>query len=61
MSDARAAADLAERVLGGETAAVARAISWAERGDERFGGVLDAIHPKTGRARVTGLTGAPGA
>src|SRR5512146_2161217 len=53
--------DLAARVLDGKVPAVARAISWAESGDARFPDLLRALHPKTGRARVVGLTGSPGA
>ncbi len=55
------AAALAEGVLAGRVPEVARAISWAEGGDARFPGLLAALFPKTGRARVTGLTGSPGA
>jgi LAO/AO transport system kinase len=55
------AAALAEGVLAGRVPDVARAISWAESGDERFPALLAALFPKTGRARVTGLTGSPGA
>ena len=55
------AAALAEGVLTGRVPDVARAISWAESGDARFPEVLAALFPKTGRARVTGLTGSPGA
>jgi len=52
---------LAERVLGGKTPAIARAISWAESADTRFPELLRLLYPHTGRARVIGLTGAPGA
>ena len=55
------AAALAEGVLLGRVPDVARAISWAESGDARFPELLAAIFPKTGRGRVTGLTGSPGA
>jgi LAO/AO transport system kinase len=55
------AAALAEGVLKGRVPDVARAISWAESGDARFPELLAALFPKTGRARVTGLTGSPGA
>jgi LAO/AO transport system kinase len=58
-SDAPAA--LAEGVLAGRVPAVARAISWAESADPRFAALLSLLHPRTGRARVTGLTGSPGA
>ena len=55
------AATLAEGVLRGRVPDVARAISWAESGDARFPVLLAAIFPSTGRGRVTGLTGSPGA
>ncbi|MBK9062609.1 MAG: methylmalonyl Co-A mutase-associated GTPase MeaB [Acidobacteria bacterium] len=55
------AAALAEGVLLGRVPAVARAISWAESADARFPELLALLFPKTGRARVTGLTGSPGA
>ena len=53
--------DLAERVLAGTIPAVARAITWAESADPRFVPLLARLYPKTGRARVVGLTGSPGA
>ncbi|HKC25244.1 MAG TPA: methylmalonyl Co-A mutase-associated GTPase MeaB [Thermoanaerobaculia bacterium] len=56
-----AVAELAARVLDGKVPAVARAISWAESGDARFPELLRILHPRTGRARVVGLTGSPGA
>ena len=55
------AAALAEGVLLGRVPDVARAISWAESGDARFPVLLAALYPRTGRGRVTGLTGSPGA
>ena len=55
------AAALAEGVLLGRVPDVARAISWAESADARFPDLLAALFPRTGRARVTGLTGSPGA
>jgi LAO/AO transport system kinase len=55
------AAALAEGVLLGRVPDVARAISWAESADTRFPDLLAALFPRTGRARVTGLTGSPGA
>ncbi len=57
----RAVQDLAEGVLEGRVPAVARAITWAEAGDPRFRELLALVFPKTGGARVTGLTGSPGA
>jgi LAO/AO transport system kinase len=53
--------DLAEGVLAGRVPAVARAITWAESGDPRFRELLAVVFPRTGGARVTGLTGSPGA
>ena len=53
--------DLAEGVLAGRVPAVARAITWAESGDSRFRELLALVFPRTGGARVTGLTGSPGA
>ncbi len=53
--------ELAERVLAGTPPAIARAITWAETSDPRFPDLLSHLWPRTGRARVIGLTGAPGA
>ncbi len=53
--------DLAARVLAGAPPAIARAITWAETSDPRFPELLSHLWPRTGRARVVGLTGAPGA
>jgi LAO/AO transport system kinase len=53
--------ELAERVLAGTPPAIARAITWAETADPRFPELLSHLWPRTGRARVIGLTGAPGA
>ena len=53
--------ELAERVLAGTPPAIARAITWAEAADPRYPELLSHLWPHTGRARVVGLTGAPGA
>ena len=53
--------ELSESVLSGNGRAVARAISWAESAHPGFTEVLSRLWPRTGRARVTGLTGSPGA
>jgi LAO/AO transport system kinase len=53
--------ELAERVLAGTITGVARAITWAESNDPRFAELFARLYPKTGRARVVGLTGSPGA
>ncbi|HVO52086.1 MAG TPA: methylmalonyl Co-A mutase-associated GTPase MeaB [Thermoanaerobaculia bacterium] len=61
MPTPQSAAALADGVLAGRVPCVARAISWAESADPRFPELLAALFPRTGRARVTGLTGSPGA
>ena len=52
--------DLAERVLAGDPRAVARAISVVEREDAESALLIGRLFTRTGRARVVGLTGAPG-
>jgi LAO/AO transport system kinase len=52
---------LPERLLAGERAALARAISWAENADPRFPAALARVWPRVGRAWRTGITGPPGA
>jgi LAO/AO transport system kinase len=61
MPDSRVLEELAEGVLQGRIPRVARAITWAESADSRFPRLLARLFPHTGRARVTGLTGSPGA
>ncbi|MBM3557892.1 MAG: methylmalonyl Co-A mutase-associated GTPase MeaB, partial [Alphaproteobacteria bacterium] len=53
--------DLARRLMEGERGALARAIGVAENGGKDLGDLLRAVAPRTGRARVIGFTGAPGA
>lgn len=50
--------DLASRVLAGDRRAVARAISTVE--DTRDSSLVSTLHPHGGRARIVGITGAPG-
>ncbi|HKP38841.1 MAG TPA: methylmalonyl Co-A mutase-associated GTPase MeaB [Pyrinomonadaceae bacterium] len=52
---------LIDRVTAGDTLAVARAISKAEDGLAGASGLMKEIFPRTGRALVIGITGAPGA
>lgn len=52
---------LTEKLLSGETRAVARAISIVEHGGAAAAELMQAVFPKTGRATVIGITGAPGA
>jgi LAO/AO transport system kinase len=53
-------ADLAERLLGGDRRALARALTLVERGGDDGEAIVDAIYSRTGRAHVIGWTGAPG-
>ncbi len=61
MSRADASAELAERLLAGDRAALARLISWAENGQPGFAAALAALWPRVGRAWRVGITGPPGA
>ena len=53
--------ELADRLLAGETRALARAISLIERDDPRMLELLSELQPHTGRAYLLGITGPPGA
>lgn len=53
-------AELAQRLLQGDRSALARLISWAENGDERFNAALSRVYPRVGRAWRIGVTGPPG-
>lgn len=53
--------DLTEKVLAGETRFVARAITMVENGSPDAAELMKAVYPKTGRARIIGITGSPGA
>lgn len=52
---------LIDGVLNGQPRAIARAISQIENGSENAAGLMKAVFPKTGRAMIVGITGAPGA
>lgn len=54
-------AALLPRLYRRETRAVARAISIVERGGVRQAELLGAVYGATGRARIVGITGPPGA
>jgi hypothetical protein len=56
-----AAEDLVRRLAEGDVRALARAISLVEDGADGAVAVLRAAFPRTGRATVLGITGAPGA
>ncbi|MCW5959453.1 MAG: methylmalonyl Co-A mutase-associated GTPase MeaB [Pyrinomonadaceae bacterium] len=53
--------ELLEKLLLGETRAVARAITKVEDGSSDAGVIMKTIFPKTGNAVVIGITGSPGA
>jgi LAO/AO transport system kinase len=52
---------LAQKVLGGDKKAIARAISSVEDGGGEALGLLKELFPHTGRGLIVGITGAPGA
>ena len=56
-----ATGSLAERVLAGDTRALARAISLVEDDDQRGRALVAELYPHTGSASVLGVTGPPGA
>ncbi|HET7435110.1 MAG TPA: methylmalonyl Co-A mutase-associated GTPase MeaB [Thermoanaerobaculia bacterium] len=52
---------LIEGVVSGRTRALAQAISLVESHDPRAARLLADVYPATGRARILGITGSPGA
>ncbi|HEY0322417.1 MAG TPA: methylmalonyl Co-A mutase-associated GTPase MeaB [Pyrinomonadaceae bacterium] len=52
---------LIEKIIAGDARSVARAISKVEDGAEDAAALMKGIFPRTGRALVVGITGAPGA
>src|SRR5438067_215780 len=57
----KAIKDWVERIRSGDVRAVARAVSTIENGGESSIDLLKALFPFSGKARVIGITGAPGA
>jgi LAO/AO transport system kinase len=53
--------NMIEKILNGEPRAVARAISKVEDGADDAAALMKEIFPRTGRASIVGITGAPGA
>src|SRR5215216_3705344 len=51
---------LAERLVSGDKRALARAITLIENGDPAGWDLVREVFPRTGRARIVGLTGPPG-
>jgi LAO/AO transport system kinase len=60
MTDAAGQATLAERLLAGDKRALARAITLIESDDPAGWDLVREVYPRTGRARIVGLTGPPG-
>jgi LAO/AO transport system kinase len=58
MSDSH---ELAQAVLRGQYRALAQAVSLVEREDPQAERLLAEVYPSTGRARIIGITGSPGA
>lgn len=54
------AEDLIEKMLAGNTAALARLISRVERGGPDAPRLMERVRPRLGRAHIVGVTGAPG-
>jgi LAO/AO transport system kinase len=60
MPDAAKSASLAERLVGGDKRALARAITLIESDDPAGWELIREVYPRTGRARIVGFTGPPG-
>jgi len=56
----RTESDLAERLVAGDKRALARAITLIENDDHSGWELVREVFPRTGRARIVGLTGPPG-
>ena len=52
---------LTERILAGDARALARGATWIESRSDRGRELISAIFSKTGRAKIIGITGPPGA
>jgi LAO/AO transport system kinase len=50
-----------EKLFSGDPRSVARAITLVENGSGEAAALMKAVFPKTGRAQIIGVTGAPGA
>ncbi len=60
MTEAAATESLAERLIAGDKRALARAITMVENRDPEGDRLVAELYPRTGEARITGLTGPPG-
>lgn len=52
--------NLAQKVLKGDVRAVAQLLTLIENGDPKARSILKMIYPRTGKAHIIGVTGAPG-
>jgi LAO/AO transport system kinase len=59
-SPTKAEQTLAERLIAGDKRALARAITLIESDDPAGWELVREVYPRTGKARITGLTGPPG-
>jgi LAO/AO transport system kinase len=57
---AQSSNDLAERLLAGDKRALARAISMVENREPEGDALVAELFPRTGKARIVGVTGPPG-
>src|SRR5512132_1807746 len=60
MADVAKQASLAERLVAGDKRALARAITLIENDDPAGWELVREVFPRTGQARIVGLTGPPG-
>ncbi len=60
MTSAKTEQSLAERLVGGDRRALARAITLIENDDPAGWELVREVYPRTGKARIVGLTGPPG-
>ena len=51
---------IAERLIAGDKRALARAITLIENGEPAGAGLVREVFPRTGKARIVGITGPPG-
>jgi len=51
---------LASQIVEGSTRALGRGLTWVESGGKRAEALSAQLYPRTGRAQIVGVTGAPG-
>ena len=60
-SESASLEEILRGVEEGRARLLARALSWVEGGGERARRIVESLYPRTGKARVVGITGPPGA